>query len=90
MVTDRRFLKGKGMVKGKLFDQVVRYDVVFYDSLWNEMPELHKSMLTAHELIICVDAFNSAQQRFLRSGDILTVGLCQAAFMSIGVVYVEV
>jgi len=78
------------MSKEKLFDQVVRYDVVFYDPQWNEMPELHKSMLTAHELLICVDAFNAAQQRFLRSGDIFAEGLAQAAFLSIGVVYVEI
>lgn len=72
------------------FRSVARYDLVYYDSQWTELPDLGKSLVTAHEMIELMDKFNTAQQKFLRSGDVFGEGVGAARYVSVGVTFVEI
>jgi hypothetical protein len=49
---------------------VARYDIRYFDWDWVEIPEMYRTMLTAHEMLIEVDFFNQLQQRRLKGMDV--------------------
>lgn len=72
------------------FRSVARYDLVYYDSQWCELPELGKSLVTAHTMLELMNQFNTAQQKFLRSGDVVGEGVGATMYVSVGVTFVEI
>jgi hypothetical protein len=69
---------------------VVRYNVIYYDCEWTELPERTRTYLTAAEMEDLIVEFNQMHQQFNRSGDVVFPASDFPFFINIGVEYVEV
>lgn len=68
---------------------IVRYEVCYYDWWWEEIVDRRQTFLNAHQMITALEDWNTKQQQFNRSGDVV-VPLELPHHVSIGVEYVEV
>ena len=71
-------------------DRVIRYDVVYYDFNWEEIEELRKRMVCAHDLIIMTDEFNTWQQNKLAGRPVTLPTLRFPWFLGVEVCIVEI
>jgi len=72
-----------------LFNCSVVYDVVCYDSHWNELPAFRQSCVEWQEVYERLLTWTRANVDFMRSGDVVPVGASEVQFFSIEVRYVE-
>jgi len=74
---------------GKLFKQVLRYDLIWYDAHWNELPLMRRNGLRWAQVFVMLKTWNAANESFMASGDVFPVGSAEANYVSIEVTYGE-
>lgn len=71
-------------------DLVVRYNLIAYDQHWNEIGEFETILLRYDELSIMLDRWHRDNLAFIRTGNVVPVGLQKVCSFAMEVEYVEI
>lgn len=69
---------------------VIRYHLLCYDSQWEEIPEFRRSLLKLEDVVMTIEAWNHRSSQFLRTSNIVPVGLQRIKHISVEEEYVEI